>query len=324
MITRSQRKNMNDINQPAAAAALNDSLPGPGTFNGRSNGAEWLKRFELWAQCRQLTNDIKLAAIQLHLVDAAATWADVLAADEKDTWPHFRTAFVTRYGPNNQSAWQRFGQLWTVRQNTDERALDFIARVQQLARSADVPVAMQISAIINGLQPAIRSYILRQNPVDLAALRQAAVAAEHHEQFAGDNTSDAIQRIEQRLDQLTMHAISAVDRQQRRRSPSVESDNISRQSPRQYLDRRNRQPRRSQSPLPRPHRQSSISPSDRRVTFDPAIDDRQRRPDRGTYPPCDNCGRRNHRRRDCYFRWSQCATCHRVGHTQSVCRSAVH
>ena len=68
MLTRQRRQQMMEAVQRATPAVPPvDNLPGPGAFDGRSDGVEWLKRFELWARCRQLTDDTKMAALQLHL-----------------------------------------------------------------------------------------------------------------------------------------------------------------------------------------------------------------------------------------------------------------
>lgn len=330
---------MNDdaVNQPTLPAAAGfDNMPGPGMFNGRSDGIGWLKRFELWARCRRLTEDTMVAALQLHLVDAAATWADVLADNERDTWTNFRAAFVARYGPSEQLAWQRAGHLWSVRQETDEPALDFVARVQQLARGANVPADMQMSVIVNGLQPPLRSHVLRQIPADMVALQQAVRAAEDHERLAsGDANTSAIRRIEQRLEELTLHALTADTNRRHQRSPSPSAERADyRRPPPQRAWRQPQRPRRlpypnSRAPYTSDRRRTTTpspvrSPSaERRVAFAVVDDERPgAREPSNRLPPCDSCGRRNHRRDECYFRWAECAACHRVGHLQAVCRSA--
>jgi ribosomal protein S15P/S13E len=317
---------------PAAATPASipfDNIPGPGSFNGRSNGLEWLKKFELWARCRQLSDDTKLAALQLHLVDAAATWTDVLHENQKDTWTHFKAAFVARYEQDQHNSWQRAGQLWSARQTDDERVMDFIDRVQLMGRECNVPDNMQMSAIVNGMRSSLRSHILRQNPADLTALRQAARIAEHNEQYDDDkHESDAIQRIEQRLDNLTLHLLSAKNmdyRNDQHESPPVErQQQQSQSSPR--FDRRGRQHEQPNYRSPSPaFRRQTVRPSyvGRRVTFNPAAREQPtNRSTRSNFPPCDSCGRTNHRREQCYFRLAECAACHRVGHLQQVCRSA--
>lgn len=346
MLTRSrtQRLHNDDMSSsdqrpstPAAAtpAAIPfDNIPGPGSFNGRSNGLEWLKKFELWARCRQLSDDTKLAALQLHLVDAATTWSDVLRDDQKDTWTHFRDAFTARYGRDQQNSWQRAGQLWSVRQNDDECVMDFVDRVQLMGRECHVPDDMQMSAIVNGMRSSLRRHVLRQSPADLAALRQAARTAEQNQQYDDDDdrhASGAIQRIEQRLDNLTLHLLAANDKtdyhsSDRRRSTSADRRRQPSQSP-SRSDRRERRQQQSdyRSPSPAMRRQAA-RPSyvGRRVQFDNTTVGEQPnyRSTRTTFSPCDSCGRTNHRRENCYFRYAECAACHRVGHLQQVCRSA--
>jgi hypothetical protein len=76
---------------------------------------------------------------------------------------------------------QRASQLRTLQQQAGEFALDFIAKIQRAARDINTTEELQCFAAIKGLRPAIRAYVLRQNPVDIAALRQAAVLAEQTE-----------------------------------------------------------------------------------------------------------------------------------------------
>ena len=358
---------VNNAQQPpaAAAAALNtDHLPGPGLFFGRPDdrGQDWLQKFELWARCKAYDDNTKVAALALYLQDSASTWHHVLPEAEKDTWPHIRASFLARYGPNLQAGWQRASHLWSVQQQPGESVLDYIAKVQRAARDVNLPDEQQRFAVINGLRPAIRSHVLRQNPVDIAALRQAALLAEQTEHPGSfDDNSLALQRIERQLQQFTLHSLqesAPVDRQRPAgradvethyrspRSPSVDRrpaghDNFNRSYSRPTSSRspsyEHRQPpprgeydrydRREQRPYRADGSASYQRPptptGQRRVSF--AGNDRQAPPsNRRECPPCNSCSGRNHRRSDCYFRDALCTACNRVGHIGRACRSARH
>jgi hypothetical protein len=138
--TRLRQRNMAHHEPPPVAAVHNaDHLPGPGLFFGRpeDRGQDWLQSFELWARCKTYNDDVKVAAISLHLRDSAATWLSVLPDADKDTWPHIRAAFVARYGPNLQAGWQRASLVWTLQQLPGESV--YIAKVQHAARDVDLP-----------------------------------------------------------------------------------------------------------------------------------------------------------------------------------------
>jgi hypothetical protein len=217
-ITRQQHRRqlqnhtgVNGVIATTSALVNMDQLPGPGTFSGRpdENGKNWLDRFELWASCKGYNDDIKKAALALYLQESAATWLQVLPDVEKDTFAHLRTSFQKRYGPSQQAGWQRASQLWTLQQEAGESALDFIAKIQRAARDINMTEELQCFAVINGLRPAIRAHVLRQNPGDIAALRQAAVLAEQTEPPVS-TTDDRLARIEHQLQLLTVNVFNVI------------------------------------------------------------------------------------------------------------------
>ncbi len=250
----SRRQNRTTFNMAAngaaaaPAAALIDTLPGPGIFRGRptEHGLDWLAKFELWSRCRSCPEEVMVAAFQLHLEEGAATWMHALPDTERDTWYHLRAAFVARYGPNRNTGWQRASELWAMQQTANETALDFADRVQRLAREADVAVDVTMGAILNGLRPSLRGAIIRQNPADLTALRAAARNAEMTEMTSSENNAEAIRRIEQQLQQLTLHAMtSSADRG---RPASRDRDRQTPPSRSPSWDRRTNADRRQQQP----------------------------------------------------------------------------
>jgi hypothetical protein len=69
----------------------------------------------------------------------------------------------------------------------------------------------QCFAVINGLRPAIRAHVLRQNPGDIAVLRQAAVLAEQTEPPVS-TTDDRLALTEHQLQLLAVNVFNR-DRQ---------------------------------------------------------------------------------------------------------------
>ncbi len=321
-----------------------DQLPGPGTFSGRSNesGKNWLERFELWANCKGYSEDVRKAALALYLQESAATWLQVLSDAEKDTFPHLRTAFLKRYGVDQQPDWQRASQLWTLQQQSGESALDFIAKIQRAARDVRMTEELQCLAVINGLRPSIRAHVLRQNPADIASIRQAAVLAEQTESPVS-TTDDRLARIEHQLQLLT---VNSLDRDRRheashfdRRVPRTDSreSSASRSPPRApAVERRSPIPSHDydnavcrSSSRPRQQYDEPAHATERHVVF---ADEGHRRytgdnfnqqQSREPMPTlCASCGRSNHRRSDCYFREAVCTHCRKVGHIARACRSS--
>lgn len=326
--------NNEDVRQlPARPAAIADQLPGPGHFSGhqQENGRDWLETFEIWAQCKGITDDVKASALALHLRDAAATWLRIQHTDVRSSWRDLRAAFLDRYGPDRQAGWQKAGQIWTMTQQVGQPVLDFIDSVERVARDADIPAELQFAAVVNGLRPSIRAFVLRQSPENLDALRHAARLAERTELPSGtDDTAEAIRRIERQLAQLSCNTLQSATSDRRpypesddeyrrrhtspspatRRPPSSRSPSRERAPPRgedRYYRRQDNNRHRDQTPHDR-----------RRVTFEDQSNSRNRH-----FPPCDSCGRRNHPRSRCYYRDATCTACSRTGHLSSVCRSAL-
>jgi hypothetical protein len=343
---RRQLQNHTGVNGVIATTSVlvnMDQLPGPGTFSGRpdENGKNWLDRFELWASRKGYNDDIKKAALALYLQESAATWLQVLPDVEKDTFAHLRTSFQKRYRPSQQAGWQRASQLWTLQQEAGESSLDFIAKIQRAARDINMTEELQCFAVINGLRPAIRAHVLRQNPGDIAALRQAAVIAEQTEPPVS-TTDDRLARIEHQLQLLTVNVFER-DRQHEPSSPdrcTAPSNNRGSSASRSPL--RESAARRQLSPMP-PHcydraaygassrrQYPEATATERRVVFDDEYPRQQSGENRQQQQPsprrsssaCASCGRSNHYRSDCYFRQAVCTHCHKVGHIAQACRSS--
>ena len=156
--------------RPAEAApAVFDNLPNPGSFHGKvtENGPEWLSRFQLWADYRNLQGGARRNALALLLRDGASQWYRVLPDDQKDTYAHLKIAFEARYGLNPHTGWQRASALWNMTQGADEAVQDFIAKVRQAAADVNLPEEQMKFVIINGLRPALRAHAIRSNPADL-------------------------------------------------------------------------------------------------------------------------------------------------------------
>lgn len=170
-------------------------------FCGRpeDRGQDWLQNFELWARVKCYDDNVKVAALAIHLRESASTWHHVLPDAEKDTWPQIRASFVARYGPNLQAGWQRASLLWSIQQLPGESVLGYIAKIQRAARDINLRDQQQRYAVLNDLRPAIRCHVLRQNSADMAAL----LAEQTDNPAPVDDNSFAIQRIERQLLQLT-------------------------------------------------------------------------------------------------------------------------
>jgi len=312
-------------------------MPGPGQFNGATtdNGNDWLAKFELWAQFKNVNNQRKLAAMALLLQQNASTWFRILPADRKDTFDNLRAAFVERYGQNQLAPWQRATRVWSMEQRPTEPVQDFVASVVQASNEAGLTDEQQLQAVIKGLRPSIRQYVLRQQPANVEQLLAAAILAERTDLPSTVSASadvgiiaDTVMRLEKQLQQLTVAAFTdrrrRDDGEQRRpydrsvsppRSPPPPEP--SSQGARDTWRSSTRYQRRPEQP------NRSTSRGERGVRFD---DRPQTDPTRRAVAPssqvCDSCGSDSHPRWRCRYRTIKCFSCNRTGHRASVCRSA--
>ena len=304
---------------------MTSSEPGPGQFSGRvdENGQSWLATFELWLRFRSINGERKAAALALHLKDSAAAWYQSLADNRRDTYDNLRAAFIERYGAARLQPWQRAGLAWTIEQQPTQTVDDYMVAVMNAGKDAGLTDQQLVNAVIKGLRPSIRQYVIRQQPTNIDDLRAAATLAEQTElpsattPSSTDTIAATVARLEDQLKQLTVATLAG----RTHRSPSPYGRRESppppvRRPTADYDYDYSRQNYRRYDTLPDRRRVSFSGQSYTSVPLDNAADQQQI-----AFRPCDSCGRRNHPRHMCRYRGATCANCGRVGHLASVCRS---
>lgn len=314
--------------------ASSSDLPGPGSFHGRpeEDGQSWLATFELWLQFRSINGERKAAALALHLKDSAAAWYQSLADNRRDTFARLRAAFIERYGAARLAPWQRAGLAWSIEQQPQQSVDDYMVAVTNAAKDAGLNDQQTIHAVIKGLRPSIRQYVIRQQPANIDNLRAAATLAEQTElptttaPSSNDAIAATVARLEDQLRQLTVATLAGRGRSPSpsRRPPSPPPSHFAaRRTAADYDDQRDYNYSYSDNYS---RRYNNVLPDRRRVRFsEPSVSSRVNaadlQPTSPSYNPCDSCGRRNHPRHMCRYRGATCATCGLVGHLASVCRS---
>jgi len=326
------------------ASPTRDAMPGPGQFNGgiSDNGQSWLAKFELWSQYKGVNNQRKLAAMPLLLQQNAATWFQILPADRKDTFDNLRAAFVERYGQNQLAPWQRATRVWCMEQRPTEPVQDFVASIVQAANEAGLTDEQRLQAVIKGLRPSIRQYVLRQQPANIEELLAAAILAERTDLPPASASADVgviadiVMRLEKQFQQFTVAAFAdrrrRDDGEQRRRydrsvspprspPPPAPSTQDVRDSSRPSARGRFNSSRYQRQQPDEPSR--SASRGERGVRFEERTPADQTRRAFGPPPQvCDSCGSDSHPRWRCRYRTVKCFSCNRTGHKSSVCRAA--
>jgi hypothetical protein len=206
--------------------------------------------------------------------------------------------------------WQRAGQVWTIEQQANQSVDDYVASIVNAANNSGLTDEQVNQAIIKGLRPSIRQYVLRQQPADLDELRSAAKLAEQTEIPAtsgSDAITSSIARLEEQMKLLTVAAFAG-----RQQSPAD--------------DNRQQWPERFQQRVSSPNRARRQVDADRYyrrrdVTFADDVPVRGHE-EPSSFSACDSCGRTDHPRRSCRYRFATCSSCGKTGHLSSVCRSA--
>ncbi len=121
-----------------------------------------MAQFKAYCVMKQCTGPQQVSAFFLCLKVAAHDWYMGLPATEK--------VFETRYKAPTHSLWARVKAFHMCSQTSGQSAADFIS--QMLAKSQGLELADKqvLQAVICGLKPALRTFVVQNNPKDLAKL----------------------------------------------------------------------------------------------------------------------------------------------------------
>lgn len=275
---------------PAAQAApagpvqiTGDSAVFPARFDGLTDGVEWLGEFELFCRYKSIIKDDNTihcepqirALLAVLLSGGAKLWYDSIPPADRDTWAKLRALFVTRFAEMKFLKYKHSREMFTSKQEPKEPVLQYIARIQKLARkSRDQPDAnMIIHAVMAGVKGHIAGYLAEKSPATLEDLIKHASVAEstlgetEHVSAAQltELQADMKRQFELLALKLTGSSANVITEEPRAeraahvtfdtRSPSGDRDTTRRRS----LNREPRRAPRSPSPAPTPNRYDRTS-----------------------------------------------------------------
>ena len=171
----------------------------------------WLTRLELWIKSREVSNEKAAAMLPLLLADSALLWYVGLSDDVKSNLKDLKAAFLSRYGPDERTKWSRVAALYQTHQGQSEAVQDFVSKMRGKAASLDMGEAQLVQAIINGLRPEIRQFVLQRDANTIAEIVSSATLAETTVTPQG-NTSElvaAIARLEKQVQEMSVQMINA-------------------------------------------------------------------------------------------------------------------
>lgn len=196
----------------AAAAPINISGDGavfPKRFDGTEDGLDWLGNFELYCRYKgvikadgtlQCETQIR-SLLAVLLADGAKLWFDSVAEGDRDTWAKLRALFVERFAEHKFLKFKHSKEMFTTKQGANEPVLEYIARIQALARkSCDAPnVNVIIHAVMSGVKSYIAGYLAEKAPTTLVDLiKQAGIA----ESTLGDAEPVSTSQLQQLQDDM--------------------------------------------------------------------------------------------------------------------------
>ncbi len=296
------------------------SIPGtlaPEPFYGKpAESADlWLLKFENFAEYQKLDQFQMPNAFSMLLRDGAYQWLSTLPETTRKSWNSLKTAFTDRYMVPDCLLWSKVGDLFTESQRPDQTVRDFMEFIIRRGAESKVPDAQVIQAILRGLNPSVRQYIVPHEPKTIADLLKHAKLAEASQVNTPDTKNDtvmsAINALSTRIDNLTVNqaqVMSAVN--QRMSRSSTPPRRVSFQDGREQD--RDRYRSSSRSPSPAPWRRNNS---------------RDRRPQQ--WQRSNN--QRNYKGKyskpfNTHYRGSQivCRICKKRNHVASQCRFARH
>lgn len=192
--------------------------------DGTENAQLWFQKLEFLLKNKNITDESACSTLPLLLNDNALNWFISLPDNVKENFIDLKAAFLDRYGPNKSTRWFMVSELYKMKQEQNEKVLDFISKITASTMGLDIPQNQLKEIILQGLKPEIRQFILQkeENP-NISNIQKYAKMAEEV-CFGSQNTTvmSAIERIEDKLQQMTstINSVTANrERPSRNRNP---------------------------------------------------------------------------------------------------------
>ena len=165
-------------NQQAVASSLKQKnitkhlQPDEFYGNPSDDALKFMNRFETHADLSEHYRENKPKVFRLLLRGPAEIWYHSLPADCKDDWDKLKEEFEKTFG-GTENQWMLEQRLDNRSQKRGEQADDYIQDMLQQAQRLRKSNEETKKLIIRGLQPAIKRYVLGQNPKSLDATLEA-------------------------------------------------------------------------------------------------------------------------------------------------------
>ena len=150
----------------AGQTTTSETFLAPEQFQGTSGAdpEQWWKRFDHYSSFKAYKDVQFLAAFPLFLKDNELNWYEGLPEATRRNKNELRQAFITRYGPTQNQAWSKVAGIFQRKPLPGENLQYFISNLQHEGNLVKLPEEQIKQAILNGLSPDIRPFILQSDP----------------------------------------------------------------------------------------------------------------------------------------------------------------
>ena len=306
----------------------------PSQFCGTSteDADSWSREFHNYCQYKAYDNAKVLALFKVLLKGNAALWLESQAPETVNDWAALKTAFDDRYKTPEVMRYRSAKEIFSRKQQSDECADDFVANMQKLARTIGADDQMTRYAILNGLRPALQSYVTQREPKTMHELLQAARMAELTAPSASETNSplaNQLANVEEQLKQMSLKwdklLASPITNERERSVPETRTPSPKRVT---FADERQTQGHRFDSSFRSSSRPPITSPNLNRGGMNARASSRGRAVpaqfQQSMNSRCQRCGRRPHSNINYCPAVNQCCyRCAQRGHYAAVCRTAL-
>ena len=301
----------------------------PPAFSGVNADADtWLAHFQRYIEYRQLPADDVIAIFPLFLKETAIDWYETLSRDVKSNLDVLLENFKAYFGKSPLDYVFEDESVFTRAQRPKEKARDYIAQMQRLAkRIPALDEGLLLWVIMKGLRPQIKASVI-QHKGDIKSVADILELAKLAESVGLGNDDDVVggSRMNQLMDEVRagreevqkltarVARMSTSSVQSRSPTPDRRRPRVSFQDPNvsSGTQRNNGPPAYYRGGRGARAQSRFYNTNDRRFT----------QPDPGMQKShCDRCGRL-HGRYSCPTDNVACFNCGRIGHLRAKCRSA--
>ena len=185
--------------------------PFSGTARDDEKADRWLHSFNTYTKFKKIEGEAKLNLLKLMMVDQAEAWLMALPDGSRNTMAAIETAFMHRYGLTEPEKWRQTKDIWCKEQGENESVDDYVTAMHITATRVGMPNDTLKEAIIQGLKPELRLFVLANKVGDIPELLKLARTCEAARSADKSGTNN-VDKLTAKVDDLMKKIDSMVTR----------------------------------------------------------------------------------------------------------------